>query len=245
MQKLFELFEERFNKLRIIQEANFSRKLKVFNFRFRLALDIVVDYKNDSLSYVKTKEVKTTYILLVKLMELWNSYEALVKYAQSDGCGYTVPTKITEKNKLSVENFFTKTKALLLLKELAQIIRKQAEIKERFKKDFDVYTKRIDNCNVVEDEQKALVKKLRAYVFEGKEITGIEILSLIYIERNMYYHNGETAKLGMSYSNRIFLLSNYLDYLTRMILLNVSYIINEQIKKLKTGFKEVMPVDMK
>ena len=78
---LFDNYNQIFKKLENLLQDEMPRSLRLFNIRLRLAIDIQIDFKGE-ISLTKTKEVKDTYVLLIRLMEIWNAYEALFHYVK-------------------------------------------------------------------------------------------------------------------------------------------------------------------
>jgi len=243
MNKLFSSYEELYKTYDSnLREHNhkISRQLRVFDIRFRLAIDLKIDYIGE-VSYVKTKDVKETYILTLKLMDLWNSYEALVKYVSKELKHSLVKcAPDTFKNaahRTTVENYYNKTTSLDSLKFVAENFKKKAKENEKFKKDFKAYVDRIskDNSKSIESHIKNQAVSLYEFIEFDKDISGIEILSLIYAERNMYFHDGEPCKMGISYASRKYLLSTYYNCLEEVILKSAIFVLsklNKEVNKL-------------
>lgn len=239
MNQLFEQYENLYSQYEDLLKSegfNFPRPLRTFNIRFRLALDLIIDYKGN-LAYVKTKHVKETYILTLRLMDLWNAYEALMRYVVKElnhSLVKTAPDRIKKKeSRKSVVNYFKKTGALDSLKSLALTLKTKAEQKEKFGKDFSIYVERIKKSKVIEKPLKNQISDIIDFVISQEKISGIEVLALIYSERNLYYHAGEPGKMGISYTNRKYLLSQYHECLSEVILKTICYVLKIQIKKIK------------
>ena len=58
----------------------------------------------------------------------------------------------------------------------------------------------------------------------------INILALIYGERNLFYHNGEAAIMGMTYVMRKWLLDEYREALIQVLLNNICYQLREEMR---------------
>jgi len=78
---LFEKYSQSFDKLKENLQDELPRSLRLFDIRLRLAIDIQIDFAGE-VSFTKTKEVRDTYALLIKLTESWNAYEALYHYTK-------------------------------------------------------------------------------------------------------------------------------------------------------------------
>lgn len=198
MNQLYYEYEENLNQLKELEKDDLARSLRLFNIRIRLAIDIQIDFKGE-LSLTKTKEVRDTYVLLIQLMELWNAYEALSHYV----CEVTdhLVEKVS-KSKIYTQKYLKQVGSLSSLADTIIRIRNTYKKSATFKEDFDIYLKRIEDDGKLSKTLKDDAVSIGKYAKEEIDISGIEVLSLIYAERNMYYHNGETAKMGMRYSNR-------------------------------------------
>jgi hypothetical protein len=177
--------------------------------------------------------------MTLKLMDLWNSYEALLKYVKNE-LKHSLVKSSPDKDKKSehwttVDNYYKKTTALETLKSVAENLKKKASENDKFKNDFRIYIERIanDKSKSIESHIKKQVSSIFDFIDGKIEISGIEILSLIYAERNMYFHDGEPGKMGMSYPNRIYLLSSYYNCLEEVILKSIIYVLSSHLKQVK------------
>ncbi len=98
---------------------------------------------------------------------------------------------------------------------------------KKFKAEFIQYAQRIVDEPRIRGALTEDAEQIIHYVNDETELSGAEILSLIYAERNMYYHNGETAKMGMGYQNRLKVLKVY----TKTLIQNTLYIINHVLEQ--------------
>jgi len=226
MNNLFRNYAKSFDELRDLEQDEVPRSLRLFNIRVRLALDIEIDF-NNSFSFTKTKTVRDTYALLLQLMEAWNAYEALTHYVKEVSPNLlqnTVKSRVYKKS--SIESacgaeYFECSLAWL---------RSESHMSTSFNKDFHNYLERIIEAEKLGKSIKKDAKSLQDYLNNGKLISGVELLSLIYAERNMYYHNGETAKMGMTYFNRKKLLCKYKELLFSFMFQMANFVINQQIE---------------
>jgi len=134
------------------------------------------------------------------------------------------------KSRIYTQKFLKEVDSLSVLETTAQSIFASYKSSRTFKDDFDSYIERVENDKNLSKSLKYDASSIREYVNEEKTISGIEVLSLIYAERNMYYHNGETAKMGMRYSNRKKLISWYKEVLLDNILKVANAVIIERIE---------------
>lgn len=201
------------------------RSLRLFNIRFRLSVDIRIDFEG-KISLTKTKQVRDTYVLIIQLMEAWNAYEALSRYAKEIG-GYVMDR--VGKSKMYSQKTLKSVQSMELLESVLNQIQSEFNRDKRFRCDFEQYIERLVNEPEIKGVLTQDAKNVLAHLRQEKSISGIEVLSLIYAERNMYNHNGETAKMGMTYSNRKKLLSVYGECLTSHTLRLATQMIENQI----------------
>ncbi|GAB4301362.1 MAG: hypothetical protein Kow0098_29450 [Ignavibacteriaceae bacterium] len=229
MNELFQQYNQKFENLKDLMQDELPRSLRLFNIRLRLALDIQIDFKGE-ISLTKTPEVRETYVKIIKLMEMWNAYEALFHYAKDLG-KYANPK--ANKAKIYSQTFLKEIGSLTILKQATDDIKNNFVNQARFNEDFNQYIKRIENDERIKHTITEDAISIRQYFNDKKTISGIEILSLIYAERNMYYHNGETAKMGMRYSNRKLLIDTYRTCLVSHTLMVTNYIMDSEIESNK------------
>lgn len=226
MNELFQQYNQKFEKLKDLMQDELPRRLRLFNIRLRLALDIQIDFKGE-ISLTKTEEVRETYVKIIKLMEMWNAYEALFHYAKDIG-KYANPK--ANKAKIYSQTLLNEIGSLTVLKQATDSLKNNYSDRDRFKEDFDQYVKRIEDDDRLKTTLTEDAVSMKEYLSNNKSISGIEILSLIYAERNMYYHNGETAKMGMRYSNRKLLIDTYKTCLVNHTLMVTNYIMDAEIE---------------
>ncbi len=199
---LFEEYNRSFEKLKVLQRDLMPRSLHLFNIRIRLALDVIIDFKGE-ISLTKSKVVRDTYILIMRLMESWNAYEALFHYAKDIN-------KCSNPNggiyKAYSQMFLMEIGTLSIFRNNLEELRLKYSTENSFKNNFVQLINRIQEDDRIKPRLSSDCKVIMDFFEGGKEISGIEIIALIYAERNMYYHNGETAKMGMNYGNRQFLI---------------------------------------
>lgn len=229
MNRLFVQYSSKFDELRDLEQDELPRSLRLFNIRLRLAFDIEIDFKG-KISLTKTKEVRETYVLIIQLMEAWNAYEAFSHYANE--VSSHVVQKVS-KSKIYTQAFLTAVGSMQTLKDALSWLNSEYANNGRFKKDLAQYITRLRQDSHLTKTLKEDAKDLLSHLNGEKTVSGIELLSLIYAERNMYYHNGETAKMGMAYSNRKKLITKYRETLIEHILKLAIHIIDEQIDKNK------------
>lgn len=230
LRNLFNGYNKKFESLKKLLQGELPRSLRLFNIRLRLALDIQIDFKGE-LSLTKTKKVKDTYVLIIRMMECWNAYEALFHYAKEKNYA----NSNTSIYKAYSQTFLTEAGSLGILKQTLDNLKNKYNNDGHFKDDFDQYIDRIDNDNRIRDRLKECCKDSAEYFNGRKNISGIEIIALIYAERNMYYHNGETAKMGMRYPNRQHLINEYTSCFYRHILILTTKILEKEIEANKNS----------
>ena len=229
MNLLFDQYSSKFNELNDLEQDELPRSLRLFNIRLRLAADIQINFKGD-ISLTKALDVRETYVLIIQLMETWNAYEAFSHYANE--VSSHVVNKVS-KAKIYTQTFLTTVGSMQILGNALVWIKSEYDNSNRFKKDITQYISRIEQDSQLSEKLKNDATSVLKHLSGEKTISGIELLSLIYAERYMYYHNGETAKMGMAYSNRKKLITKYREILFEHMLKLAIYIIDEQIDEAK------------
>lgn len=229
MSLLFDQYTSKFNELRDLEQDELPRSLRLFNIRLRLAADIQINFKGE-ISLTKATDVRETYALIIQLMEAWNAYEAFSHYASEVS---THVAKKVSKAKIYTQTFLTTVGSMQTLENALDWIKSEYSNSSRFKKDITQYISRIEQDSQLSEKLKEDAKSVLKHLSGEKTISGIELLSLIYAERNMYYHNGETAKMGMAYSNRKKLITKYREILFEHMLKLAIHIVDEQIDETK------------
>ena len=224
---LFDEYNRSFEKLKVLQRDLMPRSLHLFNIRIRLALDVIIDFKGE-ISLTKSKEVRDTYILIIRLMESWNAYEALFHYAKDIN-------KCSNPNggiyRAYSQMFLMEIGTLSIFRNNLEELRLKYLTEKNFKKDFVQLINRIQEDDRIKSRLSSDCKVIMNFFEGGKDISGIEIIALIYAERNMYYHNGETAKMGMNYRNRQFLIRSLTNSFHKHMLILAKSIIDIEYNK--------------
>lgn len=227
MEKLFKLYEKSFKALCETEQDEIPRSLRLFNIRLRLALDINVDFGGDY-SLTRTKIVRETYSLIFRLLEAWNAYEALSHYAKEVSSYVNAGNT---KSRIYSKEFLEKTGALASLENALVWLRNEWSSDTKMKESLHGYLERIDKegtlGRTIKDDVRSIAECLRGL----KDISGVELMSLFYAERNLYYHNGESAKMGMRYGDRKRLISKYREVLIENLLRISVFIMDEQNAK--------------
>jgi len=225
IRNLFDDYNQKFESLKDLLQDELPRKLRLFNIRLRLAIDMQIDFKGE-ISLTKTREVRDTYVLIIRLMESWNAYEALCHYVKETGKYANTSESIY---KVYSQKFLTEVGSLTILKQALDNFKDKYNTDINFKNDFKQYIKRIEDDDRIKAKLTESCKSTIEYFDGVKSISGIEIIALIYAERNMYYHNGETAKMGMRYTNRQYLINGFIDCFYRHTLMLTSKILEKEI----------------
>lgn len=211
----------------LLQDENVPRELRLFDIRFRLAIDLVVDYKGE-VSYTRTTIIKQNYAQLMKLMELWNCYEALTKYLDTIGMARHGKPKYEQISVALIHN----AKIDNLDEQCFSQIKDLYIVDQKFRHNYDEYIRRIQNG--FRERLAECCSGSIAFFRNEQSLSGYELFALIYAERNLFYHNGESAKLGMDYQRRNKLLSLYYDNFTLCLLRIIQFVISQQIDILKS-----------
>lgn len=213
------------NYTSLLQDENIPRELRLFDIRFRLAIDLIVDYMGN-VSYTKTPVVKRNYAQQMKLMELWNSYEAFIKYLDYLSLSKRNKAKYQQISLALIKDSGVDELFLQCFEQLKKLYSDDA----KFKQDYDEYIKRIQRgvrAKLAESCARSI-----SYFNGAEELSGYELFALIYAERNLFYHNGESAKLGMNYNRRNILLSKYYENFALGMMRLAKYIIKQQVDSL-------------
>ncbi len=232
VKELFENYVQKFDEFKELMQDRLPRSLKLFNIRLRLAIDIQIDFKNE-VSLTKTKAVRDTYILLIKMMESWNAYEALYHYVKETN--RYADTSERRIYKTYSENFLNEVQSLPILKQTLDDLKLKYLNDIKFKVDFTELITRIENDERIRNNLTISCKHILEYFDGTKTISGMEIIALIYAERNIYYHNGETVKMGMRYSNRQFLIKSLTYGFHKHILLLITKILEKEYEENRRG----------
>ena len=229
MNPRYTIYVQALNQLRELEQDDLPRTLRLFDIRLRLAMDICISFRGD-VSLTKTPEVRITYESIIRLMELWNAYEALSEYAQQIG-GYRVAH--AGKSKLYTQDTLRESGCLKLLSEAVSSIKARCRSHPTLERDFGQYISRIEKYPTLTNTLKQDASALLSFTRGTSDISGVELVSLIYAERNLYYHNGETAKMGMTYSNRKWLVDLYRDVLLDKTLTLATHMLGGRITDCK------------
>lgn len=226
MEKLFKEYEKKYRQLSKKIEKKLPRALRLFDIRLRLALGICVDFDSD-VSLTKTQTVKDCYILLIRLTELWNAFEALIAYTREK---YNIKKwfdLMKDKDIHSEESSNCLTGGLNKLKQLYK--------NKSFTSDFDSFVEKakrqLSEANIAGTNLNNL-SKLQSYLKKNDKEEENLMMSLINIERNLFYHSGESAKMGVSnYNNRKKSLELCYEILREYILININNILAKVINE--------------
>ena len=218
-----------FERLRIHNNNDLlqSNEFQLFNIRLKNSLRIEsINFNNRGNNNLQVKNrINNLYSKVIILMEFWYTYEALIK---AEG-------NFTKKNsKFHVPKDIREHESLIISFDKGlENLQNRYDINENFRKGFRVLINNI-NDNIKGDSIKgncnALLNKLDNP--QGVNLGGLEILALIYGERNMYVHNGSTSINEMHIDDREFLLNFYSDYLCRHILVLAIYFINKRLARI-------------
>lgn len=209
----------------VSQDESLPRELRLFDIRIRLAIDMIVGFWG-VVSYTKTSQVAEAYAFQIRLMELWNAYEAFIKYLDCLGLSRDKEAKYKRvKPELMQESNARET-----VEEFFKNIKKHYDYEKGFKEDFNQYIGRIKKASIRENLANACASTLDYFSGEGS-LSGYELFALVYAERNMYLHDGESAKLGWNYKRRNLLLVYYSEYFVKSLLQVATHVLEDQIRQ--------------
>ncbi|MDH7553140.1 MAG: hypothetical protein QHH74_05745 [Spirochaetota bacterium] len=223
----FNDYKNQYDKYLEIMESDIFRSLRVFDIRMRLSLDITVTF-NGSISYTKTKGVRDTYSLIFNLLEVFFSLEALrhcgheMGYNSNNGPIQSFSLELIKNAQLNddIKYYSEKLKSLCKSKS--------------FYNNMNQYLNRFINdqrikSNIIKENIRNIITYLETKDFE---LSGREFIALAYAERNMYVHNGETARMGMNnYNHRKEILNILYEYISIFTLKIITYILKNEISK--------------
>jgi hypothetical protein len=191
--------------------------LRLFDIKLRLALGIRIDFDSE-IAQTKTPIVKDCYALLVKLVELWNAYEAFVQYAKTKRAARGRDEKFA-----LIEAIDPQAAAEPLCAGFAALV-KLCENK-RFADDFDLFKNKVKEQSAIKDVYKKRLEEISACLKKKTNNGNDALMRLIYIERNLFDHSGEAVKMGMEYRNRKKQLTLYYDTLREYILTAINSVL--------------------
>ena len=209
---------------------NMPRSLRLFNIRFRLALDLQIDFEGGR-AMVKSKGVKAAYQSLYRLVDMFNAYEAYVSYQKDVHDRFIPKGRVQDDRKnRSAERKLRKTGADQPLLDLYKAIQEKANTKEVFKRKFESYLEKVLDTENVKGGMRQAFLEIQGDFKANRDTRVINILALIYGERNLFYHNGEAAIMGMTYVMRKWLLDKYREALIQVLLNNICYQLREEMQ---------------
>jgi hypothetical protein len=224
MEDLIKEYNQRLNEY---SNLNFGLDIplsfKLFDIRLKLANSI--DSMTHFEGYINfdNQYIRSSYTRMIKLMEIWYSYEALLKF--------TKPNEITKEVKYKV---------------ISNRILVNAGCEELFENFYRQLIEECKNVNFINDlnrlnliiqQDSGLGKTVKtdcerlisSLNNQGERLSKLEIMALIYAERNMYIHNGLTPFGNMNHNNRLFLLDLYTQYLCQYIFKLAIYLLSLRI----------------
>lgn len=222
----FNDYKNQYDKYQEIMESDIVRSLRVFDIRIRLSLDISVSF-NGTISYTKTKSVRDTYSLIFNLLEVFFSLEALrhcgheMGYNSNNGPIQSFSLELIKNAQLydDLKYYSEKLKSLCKSKS--------------FFNNINQYFNRFINDQRISNQIKDNIRNIIGYLkSKDIELSGKEFIALAYAERNMYVHNGETARMGMiNYNHRKEILNILYEYVSIFTLKIITYILKNEISK--------------
>jgi hypothetical protein len=212
----FKTYKTKFDELKELAEDDFPKSLRLFDIRFRLALSLQIGF-DSSVSYTKTETTRKTYNLILRLNDIWFAYEGLYKLCSDNSNLKSNPTKSDPFTAEKITEFMLDDK----VKRFGNYLNKEIYQNTRLKNDFVNYLQYLKDNSTGKTQQR-LLESFRKKVNNNRLPKFNEIMSVIYGMRNMYVHNTDTAKSGVSqYKTKIEILKNCNDFLT-LVLLNIS-----------------------
>lgn len=227
--KVFEQLREEYNSLYPLIKNHVKncglvfndvvpRTLRLFRIRLNLCLGFDISF-NTRFALVKDENVRSTYVIIMQCNEAWFAFESLVKHGNSLG--------ITQHGGSAINKF--NENSLSAVPQILECIRIS---NRRFRETIYSETKRVvDIENYLKFLQNGSRPRVRdalvsaeSKISNNLDLEHFELLSIIYATRNLFVHEGETAKSGIkNYRNKIRILEITYDYL---ILLELSFLVS-------------------
>jgi len=208
-------------------ESIFPRELRLFRVRLRLTIGLKIGF-NEDFAMVKNEPTKKTYIEILKCNEAWFAYESMKKMCEiwnltKANCRTPVDIfdSATLKNfdNISVINEFNN--------QLQNEIYSNSSISTDIKNYIYFLIAEVESNSLKQVLQSIISKFTSMQNWEHKEI-----LAVIYATRNIFVHEGETAKSGIKYyKNKITLLKILYDYIILFQLKLINYAFEQKICK--------------
>lgn len=219
---LLTTYNHNFSEFNNLKQFNLPSNLRLFNIRFNLAIDLRIDFYRE-ITLTQTPRIRELYSLIMKLMEIWNSYEVLIHYSKD--------LELTASNesiyKIYTQRYLQDVGSLAILERTLNSFKDRYNSNKRFRSCFNNYIQMINSETRLRENLRSSCTKILEYFKGEKDISGIEIIALVYAERNMYYHNGETANMGMNPGNRV----NFLTELIDCFIIHILKIINNVLER--------------
>lgn len=186
------------------------RQFKISDLRFRVALDTKVSIETNY-SDTKSKSVREVYELEYVMLSYWNVLESFLKVKNTKGAFSFL-----------INEFKNNADFISEVNTLSQLLLKY------YQKHPDEFNFYIDHFMAgANDSNTKKFSKMKSLVTAGEVFTFEQTLLFMYGERNSFYHAGETAKFGLTYSVRKKLLLAYIETLQNIICIAGAYFASE------------------
>jgi hypothetical protein len=200
--------------------------LKLFDLRFRLANSINYLAYNTNIFPFDNEGIRQSYTKMIKLMEFWYAYEALIKFIRPP----EINNREVKYNTIS-RRIINDAGCNDIFNDFHPILQKRCN-NENFMLDLQRLIEIITNDISLGQTVKTDCKRLFSSLNQNRiTLTNLEIMALIYAERNMYIHSGLTAIGGMRPPNRVWLLNFYIEYLSQHTIKLATHIIGLRIQE--------------
>ena len=208
MDELFENYKQLFNELYNLRQQNNNNLLRLFNIRFRLAKGMQVRFSHD-VRPNDSDTINSLYGLMVKLNEFWNSYEVLIKYANSLEADALNRYNITRNKITAFPLAFLNAEfgQNLVLTRTAYSFRVRYNNNVYFTNSINHYFIKLNNDVNLNGTTLEFCLNFREFLnTDNNFLQYHQIIALIYAERNIYVHNGSDAVLDMYFTQRKYYL---------------------------------------
>jgi hypothetical protein len=219
---------EHANKNKSDFENIFPRELRLFRVRLRLAVGLKISF-DKNFAMVKNEPTEKAYIEIMKCNEAWFSYEAMNKLCHKWNLKKAPPiTSIADIFDAPTLNLFNiKNEIDNFNNEVKTVICSNPNIAS----DIAKYLTFLEGA-VEKDALKNLIRPTINKITTKQDWESKEIFGVLYATRNIFVHQGETAKSGVKfYKNKILFLKILYDYAILFQIKVVNFAFEKQISQ--------------
>ena len=198
-----------------------------FNTRFKLNIHMEVSY-GDGLSKISREDTLRCYQLMLKLSDLWFSFEHLIKVMDSHGIYKSNPQKYRPYDEAFYHSCGLRATTETVNESLYTELLAHPRNRQQLYLLVDYLAKRTKGGT------KSCIQEVDARVRSRAPLLEEHFYSLCYGIRNVYVHEGVAAALrSKDYKFKVHLYSHLYDHLTISTVLLAKGYCREQLAKLK------------